>query len=164
MLADCPLPRRDHPRADRPLSARSRRDAPMSAAHGMLAASRKRTLGQHTRSTGMCQERSCCRPGPLCRTRCHGRRALPRRTGWRRRSGQSAPPLSRAPPPARPRLELPTAAWIILSSRMFRSDKRDGSMSEMKRGIERRPASLTVNGQPCSIAVERLMSLLDAPA
>jgi hypothetical protein len=34
------------------------RSAPIPAAHGMLVASQKRTLGQHTRSTGMCQERS----------------------------------------------------------------------------------------------------------
>src|SRR6266404_568956 len=45
---------------------------------------------------------------------------------------------------------------------MFRSGKGDGRMSEMKSGVERRPVSLTVNGQLRTIAVEPRMTLLDA--
>ena len=51
----CPLPRMWRPEADSRLPASLFRFAPVPAACGMWVASRKQTLGRHTRSTGMCQ-------------------------------------------------------------------------------------------------------------
>src|SRR5258708_9442655 len=45
---------------------------------------------------------------------------------------------------------------------MCRLDEKDGKMNEMKGSVERRPVSLTVNGQLCTIVVEARMTLLDA--
>src|SRR5258708_18845999 len=45
---------------------------------------------------------------------------------------------------------------------MCRLDEKDGKMNEMKGSVERRPVSLTVNGQLWTIVVEARMTMLDA--